>query len=211
LPRWVATAETRGDLLNIELFEEEKRAPGRAVEKRRREFVSGRACARLAMGQLGIAPTAVPNGERGEPQWPDGITGSITHCPGYRASAVTKRTWVSSLGIDAEVNAPLPDGVFEAVAFDRERELREEVHGVWLDRLLFSAKEAIYKAWYPCAKRWLGFEEVDLSIDLSETTFCARLLVPGPLVDGVELTEIRGRWCAEAGLICTAAIVPRLV
>ena len=32
-------------------------------------------------------------------------------------------------------------------------------------RLLFSAKEAVYKAWYPLTGRWLGFEEARLTID----------------------------------------------
>ena len=45
------------------------------------------------------------------------------------------------------------------------------------DRVLFSAKESIYKAWFPLTGRWLGFEEASLSIDPAAGTFAARLHV----------------------------------
>src|SRR5579859_3618236 len=161
LPSIVATFETREDILDIELFPEEKRSMGRAVDKRRREFVTGRACARRALAQLGVGPVAVPSGARGEPLWPAGVVGSITHCQGYRACAVARMEEVASLGIDAEVNAPLPEGVLEQVTFGPERQLASQTGklasqtgGVFMDRLLFTAKEAVYKAWYPLARRW---------------------------------------------------------
>ena len=85
------------------------------------------------------------------------------------------------LGIDAERNAPLREGVWEEVAHGRERELRDGGSGgvPHLDAVLFSAKEAIFKAWYPLTGRWLGFGDAELSIDPSGT-FTARLLVPPP-------------------------------
>ncbi len=207
VPGVVASAETREEILDIELFPEETRSMGRAVEKRRREFITGRACARRALQQLGIAPTPIPSGAHGEPLWPPGITGSITHCPGYRACVVARVADVASVGIDAEVNAPLPEGVLEEVAFGPERALTGIHRGLHLDRLLFSAKEAIYKAWFPLAGRWLGFEDVELSVELSTRTFCARLLVPGPPVDGVPLSEFRGAWCEGDGVIICAVLV----
>jgi 4'-phosphopantetheinyl transferase EntD len=79
--------------------------------------------------------------------------------------------------------------------------------GVCLDTVLFSAKESVYKAWFPLSRRWLGFEDVEVSIDPAAATFRARLLVPGPVVDGVRLTDVEGRWDVERGIVATAAIV----
>lgn len=208
VPDTVVVVSTRQDLLEVELFPEEERSVGRAVEKRRREFTTARACARQALDRLGIAAVAIPNGERGEPLWPGGVVGSITHCSGYRACAVARAGDVASVGIDAEVDEPLPEGVLEQVAFGRERAMvAGRGAGVCLDRLLFSAKESIYKAWFPLARRWLGFEDVELTIDVGGGTFRARLLVPGPDVGGAPLTEFRGRWCAEEGIVAAATVV----
>jgi 4'-phosphopantetheinyl transferase EntD len=208
VPDSIVAVSTREDLTDIELFAEEELSVGRAVEKRRREFMTGRACARLALQRLGLPPVAIPNGERGEPLWPGGVVGSITHCRGYRACALAKAEDVLAVGIDAEVHEPLPEGVREQVAFGRELPMvADHGAGVCLDRLLFSAKEAVYKAWFPLAHRWLGFEDVELTIDVGGAAFCARLLVSGPVVDGARLTEFRGRWCVEEGIVAAAAVV----
>jgi 4'-phosphopantetheinyl transferase EntD len=215
LPNVVAWAETREDRLDIELFASERLSLGRAVEKRRREFVTGRACARTALQRLGVPVVAIPSGQHGEPLWPTGVVGSITHCLGYRACAVASSQAAVTLGIDAEPNTPLPDGVLEQVAFGRERErvaerppLTDGEGRVDLPRLLFSAKEAVYKAWFPLAKRWLGFDDVELSIDLANGEFAAELLIPGPVVGGAMLTEFPGRWALQDGVICTTVVVP---
>ena len=75
------------------------------------------------------------------------------------------------------------------------------------DRLLFSAKESVYKAWFPVAGRWLGFGDADITIDPAAGTFEARLLVPAPVTGSspsVGLTGFSGRWLASDGLILTA-------
>lgn len=208
LPSGVVAVSTRGELAGVALHPQEEAAVGQAVEKRRREFVSGRGCAREALRRLGLEPSAIPSGERGEPLWPPGVVGSITHCDGYRACAVARVGEVAAVGIDAELNAPLPPGVLAEVAFGRERERVAAPRGeLCLDRLLFSAKEAVYKAWFPLARRWLGFEDVELTIDAAGT-FRSRLLVPGPLVAGTRLTELGGRWALAGGLLATAVVVP---
>jgi 4'-phosphopantetheinyl transferase EntD len=43
--------------------------------------------------------------------------------------------------------------------------LAAQAPGICWDRLLFSAKESIYKAWFPLAKCWLGFESADIVFD----------------------------------------------
>ncbi len=80
--------------------------------------------------------------------------------------------------------------------------------GVPWDRILFSAKESVYKAWFPLARCWLGFEDAAITIDPANGTFIARVLVDGPEVNGAALTGFEGRWLADGGLIATAIVVP---
>jgi 4'-phosphopantetheinyl transferase EntD len=209
----VAAAEEFGDRPDAVLFPEEQAVIGRAVEKRRREFATARACARAALARLGQPPVAILPGERGSPGWPPGIVGSITHCAGYRAAAVGKAAEVLTIGLDAEPDEPLPDGVLGAISLAAERaslrDLAQAAPGPNWDRMLFCAKESVYKAWFPLTGCWLGFEQAHITLGPADGTFAARLLVPGPEVDGRELTAFDGRWLARDGLILTAISVPR--
>lgn len=210
VPSSVVTVEANGDL-STQLFPEEEASLGNAVEKRRREFVTGRACARQALARLGMPACAIPTGANGEPGWPAGVVGSITHCFGYRACAVAKATEIASIGIDAEEHKALPEGVFDEVSNEREQVQLSFDHadGMHLDRLLFSAKESVYKAWFPIAKEWLGFEDVELSISTTDNTFLAHFLVPGPIIDGKRLSRFRGRWLVESSVVVTATVIPK--
>ncbi len=212
LPSQVTAAESFGDDAAAELLPEERAVIVRATESRQREFATGRACARAALARLGLPPVAVVRGPGGAPQWPEGVTGSITHCAGYRAAAVGLTRDIASLGVDAEPNEALPDhGMLELIALDEERvrlgELASAMPGICWDRLLFCAKESVYKAWFPLARRWLGFESADIVIDPHEGKFATRLLVPGPLVNGEVLTQLSGRWLADNGLLVTVVVV----
>lgn len=211
LPPSVVVVATREDR-DAPLFPEEEQVVARAVEKRRREFTTARSCAREALARLGEQPAAIPTGPRGEPLWPAGIVGSITHCDGYRACAVARTADLATLGVDAEPNQPLPDGLLADIALPEERELLRDLArrapGTHWDRLLFSAKESIYKAWFPLAQRWLGFEDAVVSIDPQRGSFSAHLLVPGPSLDGRELRGFRGSWLAADGLVMAAIASP---
>lgn len=211
LPDASVAVEAREDDLAATLLPAEEECVGRAVEKRRREFVTGRACARRALEQLGFPQMAVPCGSRGEPRWPVGVVGSITHCAGYRACAVAKTAEIISLGIDAEVHEPLPPGLLGDVARAEERrhlsELSTELPAIHWDRLLFSAKESVYKAWFPLAERWLGFEDASLTFNPKRGEFSAQLLVSGPVVNGSELTRFSGRWMVLEGLAISAVAI----
>ncbi len=212
LPDTVVAVELREDLTDVVLFPAEEAAISQAVDKRRREFTTARACVRKAFAQLGLPASAVGNGPRGEPLWPTGIVGSITHCDGYRACALAHSHDIVTIGIDAEPNAPLPDGVLAGVSLPPERrwlqQRARDAPGVHWDRLLFSAKESVYKAWFPLTGRWLGFQDALIALDADAASFTARLLVPGPLLDGRRLTELTGRWLVLDGLVTTAIAVP---
>ncbi|MEV6841873.1 4'-phosphopantetheinyl transferase superfamily protein [Actinoplanes sp. NPDC051411] len=206
LPVGTVAVDTFIDPPGATLFPEEAALVAKAVEKRRLEFTTARWCARRAMAELGRPPAPVLRGERGQPRWPAGLVGSMTHCAGYRGAVLAPRESFTTIGIDAEPNEPLPDGVFETVTRPGERphidELLREHPAVRWDRLLFSAKESIYKSWFPLTSRWLGFEEAELDIDPSAGTFSARILATGGP------TGFDGRWMAGEGLILTAIAVP---
>jgi 4'-phosphopantetheinyl transferase EntD len=213
LPSAAAWSEVFDDPPNVALFAEEQALVANAVDKRRREFTTGRVCARTALAKLGIPAAPILRGERGAPLWPPGVVGSIAHCVGYRAAAVAPTTELVCLGIDAEPNLPLDEGVVSVVARpDEMAGIAELAHlepaGPSWDRLVFCAKEALYKAWFPLTGRWLGFEDATITIDPVTEMFEAHLLVPGPDVDGHELTGFRGRWLVRAGLIIVATAVP---
>lgn len=212
LPAGVAVATRRDDLLDVDLFEREAEIVAGAVEKRRREFGTARACAREALGQLGVPPREILSGPRGEPLWPEWIVGSITHCDGYRGCAVGRRTDFAAIGIDAEVDDALPNGLLDDIALPEERRAlvalaREDPNPSW-DRLLFSIKESVYKAWFPLAGRWLGFEDARVAIDRGSRSFTARLLVRGPLLNGREVSGFSGTWLVTEGIVLSAIAVP---
>src|ERR1700690_841941 len=122
LPPVVATGESFDDILDAPLFPEEEALLAKAVDKRRREFTTARACARAALSKLGVPAVPIVPGFRGAPQWPAGVVGSITHCDGYRACAVAHENDIVTIGLDAEPHAELPDGVLKAVSLAPERE-----------------------------------------------------------------------------------------
>ncbi|WP_340374677.1 4'-phosphopantetheinyl transferase superfamily protein [Streptomyces sp. SS7] len=221
LPESVVAVEAFGEegvreFGDAPLYPEEEALVARAVPKRRREFTVVRSCARRAMEKLGVPPQPVLPGERGAPQWPDGLTGSMTHCAGYCAAALVRAADLASLGLDAEPHEALPEGVLKAVALPAEQErlarldaLRPEVH--W-DRLLFSAKESVYKAWFPLTRKWLDFSEADIDVSAGTDgegrgTFRARLLVPGPVLGGHRVGHFDGSWTVRRGLVATAVVV----
>jgi 4'-phosphopantetheinyl transferase EntD len=212
LPPGVVASEAFDDPPEAELYPEEAGLVCNAVEQRRREFTTARMCARRALAALGLPPAPVLPGPHGAPRWPDSVVGSITHCTGYRAAALARTSDIAMLGIDAEPDAPLPDGVLEVIALPGERtwvrELRGALPEVCWDRLLFSMKEAVYKSWYPFTGHRLGFEDADITVDTDTSTFSARIRLPYTLPQGPALDCLHGRWLAEEGLVLSAIAVP---
>jgi 4'-phosphopantetheinyl transferase EntD len=165
--------------------------------------VTGRALARAALAQLGVPAQAIMPGERGEPLWPDGIVGSLTHCAGYRACAVARSSEFAAVGIDAEPDEPLPPGILPTIARPEEltalATLRRSHPSVNWDRLLFSAKESVFKAWFPLTRGWLEFDDATVTFDGG--SFSANL--------PARSATLPGRWLRGDGLVLTAIALPR--
>ena len=209
LPAGVAAAETYSDLPGLVALPEEEPLIAKSVQKRRNEFIAVRHCARIALAELGLPPTPILKGDKGEPRWPDGIVGSLTHCEGYRGAVVARVAEVRSLGIDAEPHDVLPGGVLDSISLPAERrQLHALPTGLHWDRILFCAKEATYKAWFPLTQRWLGFEDAHITfqVDAEGTagTFSSKILIDPAARSGPPLTVLDGRWAVTDGLALTA-------
>ncbi|OZD55618.1 hypothetical protein CH252_07125 [Rhodococcus sp. 06-1477-1B] len=208
LPAGARAVEEFGDTPAGPLFPDEEQIVADAVPRRRDEFGAVRRCARGALAELGHSPVAILPGPGGAPVWPEGVVGSMTHCVGYRAAVVADRAHLPTIGIDAEPDEPLPHDVLPVIA--RPVEIARfgaaaSLRGVRWDRLLFSAKESVYKAWYPLTGRWLDFDDVELTPHPHLRRFSARVLASAP--EG--LREFSGTWVAGGGVIVTACVLGR--
>jgi enterobactin synthetase component D len=170
----------------------------RATPGRQHQYLAGRYCAATASLRLSpSARTAVGRGPAGEPRWPAGIVGSVTHTADIARASVAWASHARSLGIDSEQRV------------DRERAERikplvvtageGEIGGPALDTatrvmLVFSAKEAIFKCLYPVVGKRFYYEDARiLSADVSTGCFDAELTTT--LAPGFERgTTLRGRF-----------------
>lgn len=217
------------------LYPAEAELVAKAVATRRADFAWARACAREAMSRLGVPTGPIGRGGRGMPIWPPGVVGTLTHTDGLRAAALGPAEQVRSLGVDVEPHEPLADGVLEAVSLPEEaawvRAAGAEFTSVHWDKLLFTAKEATYKAWYPLTRRWLGFEDAHITLvpdrvdgagaggggddddnDNAATAITgvlkSRILVDPRAVDGgPDLLEFIGRWMVRDGYVASAIVL----
>ena len=227
LPAGVQSEECFGDPPGGVLFPEEEKVIANAVEARRRDYTTVRTCARACLERLGYLPVPILPGVGGAPRWPAGIRGSMTHCIGYAAAAVGPAARISTIGIDAEPDAPLPDGVLGLIATSVEQDrlavvgpepgrastssarmvIQQESDDPNWDRLLFSAKESVYKAWFPLVGEWLDPQETEILFHQHERTFTALLCRGGLIINDRPVRQIHGRWTREQGILATAVVV----
>jgi 4'-phosphopantetheinyl transferase EntD len=206
---FVQDGEGHADLAT--LYEEEAALVAASVESRRREFVAGRRCARRALSQLGIQDFPLLAGTDRAPIWPGAVVGSITHTvaggEGYCAVAVAHRRLVASVGLDAEPTAPLPAELWSRVLDPQEqRDARAAAQpGVWA-RLIFSAKEAVYKALYPLCGRFLDFADVHLDLGPQPGLLQAQLVGAARSLSSPHPLTVR--FTMDDALLVTAVLVP---
>ncbi|MBM1020644.1 enterobactin synthase subunit EntD [Enterobacter sp. A11] len=173
-----------------------------AGRKRKAEHLAGRIAAAYALGA--INERAIPGiGPSGEPLWPEGVSGSITHS-GTQAMAVVVRHPDALIGIDCEAILP-----------DREaREIQDGIidvqEAICLTRsgypfalaltLAFSAKESLFKALFPKVNTYMGFEWARVT-ELTEKTITLALSHPvGEYPEGKRFTLI---WQNNDTSVCT--------
>lgn len=177
------------------LVDREFESIARAVPLRIREFATGRLLAREALAAVGGPTVALPSGPDRRPLWPTGFVGSITHCSGLCAAVVASSGDLAGIGVDAEPHGPLPNGVLSAVARPAELEqIGRLPPGLAWDRVLWSAKESVFKSVFPTDGRWRDFLDVEVILR-ADGDFCARS------VNEFSLPAVTGRWRVEDGLV----------
>jgi 4'-phosphopantetheinyl transferase EntD len=139
--------ERRGDPPAAAPFPGEEGILANPTPKRLAQFRAGRDLARQALARLGYPPQPIGKGPLGEPLLPAGAVGSLTHTKGYWACAVAAKVDFRALGLDAEPNVEPPARVQGRIATPPElEEIGRLPPGPAYLRLLFCAKEALYKA-----------------------------------------------------------------
>ena len=157
------------------LLDQEAASIVTSVADMRRASGAARIVARELLAQLGYPNVAVPRGASGEPIWPAGVTGSLAHDDRVAVAAVGLLHDVRAVGIDVEPAVPLPPEVLELIATPQE--LRKIVDDPLRGKLLFAAKEAVYKAVYPLDRIFLEFRDIEVDLAArSATTRTGRIV-----------------------------------
>jgi 4'-phosphopantetheinyl transferase EntD len=180
----------------------------RAVTARRREFAAGRSCARDLLAGLGLGG-AIPVGPGGAPRWPSGAVGSISHCPGLCAAAVAPADAVRGVGLDVEMVRPLEPAMIRRIC--RVEELSALVNGSrsipeWAS-IIFSAKEAFYKCYYPLTGQFLEYGDVRIRLQPAWSRFDVELLSDSH-PDVLGRRPLRGRFAVWDGFVACAVTLP---
>lgn len=128
----------------------------------RRASGAARALARGLLAAEGMTSVAIGRGPAGDPLWPAGFAGSLAHDDEMAVAAVARKADIALLGIDVEPAEPLPDEI--AALAVTPGDVLEGVDPRLAARLLFSAKEAVYKATYPLDEEILGYEHIGVDL-----------------------------------------------
>lgn len=175
----------------------------RALDKRRREFAAGRHAVRQAMALAGLPAAPVLVGEDRAPVWPEGTVGGITHTASCAIAAVGRKGVVQSVGVDVEEDTPLKEKLLGEICLPGEIAwLNTQTDSLRLAKLIFSAKEAAYKAQYPFSRTVFGFSGMETEWDLPSGRFTARFTRDiAPFLAGHALN---GRFGMGSGILVTA-------
>ena len=129
---------------------------------RQSEFAAGRFCAQQALSRWNEYGPVGKSKDR-SPNWPAGFSGSISHSKNWVWAAASKSDQIRSIGVDTE---PIVDATTRSQTWEQAatRTELQTIQALGLDpntefTVLFSAKEAFYKCWYPVAKEFFYFKD----------------------------------------------------
>jgi 4'-phosphopantetheinyl transferase EntD len=194
------------ELIASHLAPEEQAKAAGLPRPRRRTWAGGRAAMHEALARLGHPLADVGSDDRGAPQMPSGVLGSITHKEELAAALVVGADARGSVGVDLEMDVVrghdiaarvlTPAELQEIAHLDADARAREVL-------LRFSAKEAVYKAIDPYVRRYVGFLEVEVSPRADGSA-----VVRERLRDGEGPFRLEVTWRRFDGIVLTAARVP---
>jgi 4'-phosphopantetheinyl transferase EntD len=207
----VSVAIATREMYSQKLFDAEEETISKSALSRRMQFTAGRSCARAALSQLGVQAGPLLADRDGVPVWPAGFLGSITHCADFCCAVIGRRFHFQGLGIDAEPLQPISDELASWIASPNELAGLglPPTNTSWLN-VIFSAKEAFYKAYFPNARVFLEFRDVEVELEGSSATDVSRFFVH---ITNDKKAPLRancifdGRWMlTDHHLICTASL-----
>ncbi len=178
----------------------------RATSQRRREYSAGRVCARRALGYFGHEQAPLPRDADRVPIWPHGIVGSLSHCTDLCVAAVARAQVFHGIGIDVECAGELGCDLNDMICTNDEMAFARVTPAPrasgW-SKVIFSAKESVYKCLYPAHRIPFDFLDVRLSIDPERGTFRAKIVFEGSQVGPRQ--GISGRFHCTSSHILTSA------
>lgn len=213
-PPYVAVvAATPADADESLLAIDEARHLPPMVAVRRREYTMGRNAARRALARLGVPPASIGRRDPDrDPEWPDGIVGSISHSHGVAVAACARASDVLAIGLDVERAGPLGDDIVREICRDEEldalRGAEPPSPSDW-PKLLFAVKEAGYKAWFPRTRTPLEFHAMHVTLDPQARCFSASVhhAATAHLSDAPWVLEGRFGWNAD--IVLAGAVLQR--
>lgn len=186
------------------LTQDELAATGQMRSIRLQEFCAGRAHARKALQELGLASPTIPVGADRAPKWPPGFVGSISHAGGLVVVAAAPCAVVPALGVDLEPCVPLDSDLLNRVCRPEEvARIRASPLALHQAKLVFSAKECVYKCVAPLMGVFLEFADVEILFGTEDERFCAR--GHGPAATLIKSDTLNGRYVEVGGYWLTLA------
>lgn len=192
-----------------DLLAAEEASMPNGTDRRQREFAGGRRAVHQAMISLGVATRPVACLPDRSPDWPVGLSGSITHSDNICLAAVARSGMYRAIGIDIEDDDDLPPDLVPEICTPDEQawlSVQDTALRGRLARLIFSAKECAYKAQYSVNQTLIGFDMLDITPDLETGQFEATFThsVPG----FPERSCLTGRFSFASGIILTGMALP---
>jgi 4'-phosphopantetheinyl transferase EntD len=135
---------------------------------RRQASGAARIVARDLLRELGVDAASLPRSPSGAPTWPAGIIGSLAHDDDFAVAAVARRGLLVGIGVDVEPAEPLPADLVDLVL--NAAEGRETKGDRVEQRLVFVAKEAVYKAIHPLDGTPLEYADIEVRIGEGRAT-----------------------------------------
>lgn len=177
-----------------------------AVPKRRREFATARALAREGLEQFfSLHDFNLLNDKDRAPIWPQGIAGSLSHSSTRAWVALVDATY-GSIGIDGENGAKLERSLWHLTLCDEEITYLETLKTSIQERralVIFSAKEALYKAQFPWSHKFVDFMAVQIRLHEDGSLQCIFQRDIAPFQSGFVAS---GRWSDEMEILSAVSI-----
>ncbi len=171
---------------------------------RRRDYLAGRVAAHRALRRLGSDVASVPQGSGGEPLFPPGMVGSISHTGSsetFALAAVARE--LLALGVDVEVRDPEVTLGEEVLSVGEARLLSRVAPQVSPALLAFSLKESVFKCLYSLRSERAGFRQIELVSAVESDSGRGDVSARARLEKG-EISA-SGRWILSRELIASSA------